>query len=83
MSNSLQPMEYTVYEIFQVRILECVAVPVSSGSSQAGIELGSPVFQADSFPAELPGKPLFMCMFNLKSKHWVILNFFILLKYLI
>ena len=24
-----------------------------------GIELGSPVFQADALPAELPGKPLF------------------------
>ena len=38
------------------RILEWVAYPFSSGSSYPGIEPGSPELQADSLPAELPGK---------------------------
>ena len=36
------------------RILEWVAYPFSSGSSQPGIEPGSPALQADSLPTELP-----------------------------
>ena len=40
----------------QARILEWVAMPSSRGSSQPGIEPGSPALQADSLPAELPGK---------------------------
>ena len=91
------PMDYTVYRILQARILQCVAILFSSGSSQPrdriqvsriagrfftswttkeaqeywheypisfpvdlpnpGINLGSPVVQADSLPTELPGKP--------------------------
>ena len=39
------------------RILEWVAYPFSKGSSQPGIELGSPALHVDSLPAELPGKP--------------------------
>ena len=35
------------------RILEWVAYPLSSGSSDPGIKLGSPVLQADSLPTEL------------------------------
>ena len=34
MSNPLQPMDYTVPEILQARILEWVAFPFSRGSSQ-------------------------------------------------
>ena len=33
-SDSLQPMDYTVHGILQVRILEWIAVPFSRGSSQ-------------------------------------------------
>ena len=32
--NSLQPMDYTIHEILQVRILEWVAFPFFRGSSQ-------------------------------------------------
>ena len=39
------------------RILEWGAYPFSRGSSQPGIEPGSPAWQADSLPAELPRKP--------------------------
>ena len=34
LSNSLQPMDYTVHGILQARILEWIAFPFSRGSSQ-------------------------------------------------
>ena len=40
------------------RILERVAYPFSRDLPDPGIKLGSPALQADSLPAELPGKPL-------------------------
>ena len=43
--------------ILQTRILEWVAMPSPWGSFQPGIELRSPTLQADSLPAEPPGKP--------------------------
>ena len=42
--------------ILQARILEWVAVPSSRGSPQPRTEPRSPVLQADSLPAEPPGK---------------------------
>ena len=39
------------------RILEWVAYPFSSRSSNPGIESGSPALQVDSSPTELSGKP--------------------------
>ena len=48
------PMDYIVHGILQARILEWVAFPFSRGSSQPR----SPALQADSLPAEPPGKPL-------------------------
>ena len=45
--------------ILQARILEWVAFPFSSGSSNPGIERGSPALQANSLLTELPGKALF------------------------
>ena len=51
------PMDYTVHEILQARILEWVAVPFSRGSSQPGIEPRPPALQADFLPAEQQGKP--------------------------
>ena len=38
------------------RTLEWVVYPFSRGISRSGIEPGSPAMQADSLPAELPGK---------------------------
>ena len=46
----------SVHGISQARILEWVAFPFSRGSSQPGIEPGSPALQADSLPTELSGK---------------------------
>ena len=51
------PMDYTVCGILQTRILAWVAVPFSRGSSQPRNWIRSPVLQADSLPAEPPGKP--------------------------
>ena len=51
-------MDYIVHGIFQARILEWVAFPFSRGLSNSGIQPGSPTLQADSLPAELPGKPM-------------------------
>ena len=39
------------------RILEWVDYSFSRGSSNPGIEPGSPALRADSLPTELPGKP--------------------------
>ena len=39
------------------RILEWVAYPFSSGSSQPGNQTGSPALQVDSLPSALSGKP--------------------------
>ena len=47
------PMDYTVHEIHQARILEWVAFPFSREFSQPR----SPVLQADSLPAEPQGIP--------------------------
>ena len=44
--------------IFQARILEWIAILLSRGSSQPGIEPRSSTLQADSLPTELPGKPV-------------------------
>ena len=49
------PMDYTVHGILQARILEWVAFPFSRGSSQPR-DPRSPPLQADSLPAEPPGK---------------------------
>ena len=46
-------MDYTVHGILQAGVLERVAFPFSRRSSQPR----SPALQADSLPAEPPGKP--------------------------
>ena len=50
-------MNYTVLGILQARILECVAVPFSRGSSQPRDQIQSPALRVDSLPSELPGNP--------------------------
>ena len=47
----------SIHGILQARILEWVAISFSRRTSQPGIEPGSPALQADSLPAEPPGKP--------------------------
>ena len=50
-------MDYTVYGILQVRILEWVAFPFSRGSSQPRDQTEFPALQVDSLPVEPKGKP--------------------------
>ena len=50
-------MDCTVHGILQVRMLEWVAVPFSRDLPSPEIEPRSPALQADSLPAEAPGKP--------------------------
>ena len=45
--------------ILQARILEWVAMPSSRGSSQPRDRTQVSALQADSLPAELPGKPTY------------------------
>ena len=61
-------MDYTVHWILQARILECVAIPFSRGSSQPRNQTGSLALQVDSLPAELPGKALLVSGIH-KSDH--------------
>ena len=49
---------WTIHGILQARILEWIAMPFSRGDlPNPGIEHWSPRLQADSLPAEPPGKP--------------------------
>ena len=66
------PMDYTVHRILQDRILGWVVFPFSRGSFQPRDGTQSSALQADSLPAEPPGKPkntgmgslaLFQCIF--------------------
>ena len=52
------PIEYVVHGSFQARILEWVAVPFPGDLPSPGVEPSS-ALQADSLPAEPPGKPSF------------------------
>ena len=65
------PMDYTVHEILQDRILEWVAIPIYRGFSSPGdlpnpgIKPRSPTLQVNSLPAEPPGKPKYTGVDNL------------------
>ena len=47
----------SVHGIFQARIMEWVGISYSRDLPNPGIEPRSPALQADSLPAEPPGKP--------------------------
>ena len=49
---------HTVHGIPQARILEWIAYPFFWDLPDPGIKPGSPALEADSLPAELPGKPI-------------------------
>ena len=51
-------MHYIVHGILQSRILEWVAVPFSRDLPNPEIKPRSPTLQADSLPAEPPGRTL-------------------------
>ena len=57
-STLCDPMDYTVHGILQARILEWVdKFPPPGDLPNPGIEPRSSTLQADSLPAEPPGKP--------------------------
>ena len=56
-STLCDPMDYTVHGILQARILEWIAFPSPGDLPNPGIKPRSPALQADSLPAEPPGKP--------------------------
>ena len=60
--------DFSVHGILQARILEWFAIFFSRGSSNLGIELGSPALQADSLLSEPPGKPNKAITWSLKCK---------------
>ena len=51
------PSVSSVYGIFQTRILEWAAIPISRDLPDTGIEARSPVLQADSFCLNHQGSP--------------------------
>ena len=51
--------------ILQARILEWIAISFSRGSSDPGVEPGSPALQEDSLPSEPPGKPTYWRLINI------------------
>ena len=51
------PTDYTVHGILQARILEWKPFPSPGDLPNPRIKPRSPTLQADSLPAELPGKP--------------------------
>ena len=50
------PVDYTVHGILQARILEWWPFPSPGDFPNLGIKPRSPALQADSLPAEPPGK---------------------------
>ena len=61
------PPGSSVYGILQARILECVAIPFSRGSSQPRDQLRSPELQMDSLPSGAPGKShihVYVCIYT-------------------
>ena len=57
----------SVHEIPQARIPQWVSHSLLQGSSWLGVEPGSPAFQEDSLPSELPGKLNHMSQ---QGSHW-------------
>ena len=58
------PMDYTVHRILLARILEWVAFPFSSRSSQLRNRTGSPALQTDSLPMSYKGSCKYVCSKN-------------------
>ena len=65
-------MDYTVHGLLQARLLEWVAFPFSRGSSQPRDQAQVSTLQADSLPAEPPGKAIVWITTNSRkfSKWW-------------
>ena len=56
-STLCNPTDFTVHGILQARLLEWIAIPFTRGYFHQGIKPRLPELQADTLPAEAPGKP--------------------------
>ena len=65
------PMDYTVREILQARILEWQLFPSPGYLPNPGIKPRSPALQTDSLPAETPGKPKNTGVGSLSLPQWI------------
>ena len=65
------PMDCIVHGILQARILEWVAFPSPRDLPNPGLEPRSPTLQADSLPAEPPGKPKNTGVGSLSLLQWI------------
>ena len=65
------PMDYTVHGILQARILEWVVFPSPGDLSNPGIKHRSHALQADSLPAQPPGKPKNTGVGSLSLLQWI------------
>ena len=67
------PMDCTVHEILQARILEWVPFPSPEDLPNQGSKPGSPTLQTDFLLSEPPGKPLKQAEIRLNSALSIIL----------
>ena len=65
------PMVYTIPGTLQARTLEWVAFPFSGDLPNPGIEPRSPALQADSLPAEPPGKSTETGIESSRARGWL------------
>ena len=65
------PMDYTIHGILQAGTLEWVAFPFSGDLPNPGIEPRSPALQADSLPAEPPGKSTENGIKSSRARGWL------------
>ena len=72
MSDTCDPVDYTVHGILQVRILE--PFPSPGQLPNPGIEPKSPKLQADSLSAEPQGKPKNTEVGSLSLLQWIFLT---------
>ena len=65
------PIDFTVHEILQARILEWIAFPFSKDLPNPGIVPRSPSLQVDSLPTEPQGKPKSTGVGSLSFLQWI------------
>ena len=68
------PINYTVHGILQARMLEWYLFPSPGDLPKPGIKPRSPALQADSLPAEPPGKPKNTGVSSLSLLQWIFLT---------
>ena len=77
------PTASSVHGILQAKILKWVAITFSRGSSDPGIEPGSPALQADSLASKPPRASIMVYYSDIKlfAETWMDLEFVILSEF--